>query len=312
VTVTRRPEEAPLTTMTTITASARPDRPTPERSLGPERPSRRRLAGPDLVLLICGLVIGFFVLAAIAPSLLTSHDPLAIDIRDSLRAPSAHHLLGTDQSGRDLYTRVVYGARQSLEIGLGATALSMSAAMLLGVTAGLSGRRVDGAINRFIEVLFSLPVLVLALLFVTVFGAGATTQMVAVGVGSAPGYARIIRGQVLSVRGTGYVEAAEALGHSYPAVIRRHILPNALRPMVVVVTLGIGQSIVWASGLAFLGLGVTPPAPEWGALLDAGRNYVTRAWWLEVMPGLAIVAFAIAITTLGRHLRRRLEGELTR
>jgi peptide/nickel transport system permease protein len=117
---------------------------------------------------------------------------------------------------------------------------------------------------------------------------------------------------VLSVRGAGYVEAAQALGHSYPRVIRQHIFPNAMRPMVVVITLGIGHSIVWASGLAFLGLGVAPPSSEWGALLNAGRNYVTRAWWLEVTPGLAIVLFTIAITTLGRCLRRRLEGEEAR
>jgi peptide/nickel transport system permease protein len=297
-----------VTTLTSAPAIAAP----PDRTGVPTSPARRRRHYPGPLVLLSALVVALFVVAAIAPSALASGDPLTIDIPHSLLAPSVHHLLGTDQSGRDLYTRVIYGARQSLEIGLGATALSMGLATVLGVTAGLAGGFVDGAINRFIEVLFSLPVLILALLFVTGFGAGVGTEMVAVGVGSAPGYARIIRGQVLSVRHTGYVEAAHALGHSYPRVIRRHILPNAMRPMVVVLTLGIGQSIVWASGLAFLGLGVSPPSPEWGALLDAGRNYVTRAWWLEVMPGLAIVLFAISVTALGRHLRQRLEGDLTR
>lgn len=268
--------------------------------------SRTRTWRPGLVL--AGLVLLFFVVAAIVPSLLASGKPTAIDLRSSLQAPSFDHLLGTDQNGRDLYTRVIHGARTSLLIGIGATALSTSIAVVLGVTAGLSGRFVDGLINRFLEVVFSFPVLLLALLFVTVFGASATTQIVAVGIGTAPGYARMIRGQVLAVRGSGYVEAAGALGHSYGKVIRRHIFPNAMRPLVVVVTLGVGQSIVWASGLAFLGLGVAPPSSEWGALLDAGKNYVQKAWWLEVMPGLAIVAFALAVTTLGRALQQRLEG----
>jgi peptide/nickel transport system permease protein len=188
----------------------------------------------------------------------------------------------------------------------------MSLAILLGGTAGLAGGKLDALINRGLEVVFALPVLLLALLLVTVFGASATTQIVAVGIGTAPGYARMIRGQVIAVRGAGYVEAAGALGHRYRRIVRQHIFPNAMRPLVVVVTLGVGQSIVWASSLAFLGLGVPPPAPEWGALLDAGKNYVTQAWWLEVMPGMATVLFALSVTTLGRHLQQRLEGGLQR
>ena len=258
------------------------------------------------------LYVLFIVVAAIAPSLLAAGSPTDIDLHAVLRAPSAGHLLGTDQAGRDLYARVVYGARQSLLIGLGATGLSMSLAILLGGTAGLVGGKLDALINRGLEVVFALPVLLLALLFVTVFGASATTQIVAVGIGTAPGYARMIRGQVIAVRGAGYVEAAGALGHAYPKIVWQHIFPNAMRPLVVVVTLGVGQSIVWASSLAFLGLGVPPPAPEWGALLDAGKNYVTQAWWLEIMPGLAIVLFALSVTTLGRHLQQRLEGGLQR
>jgi peptide/nickel transport system permease protein len=259
-------------------------------------------------LILGGLVVVFFAVAAIAPSLLTTRDPLQIDLAASLQSPSLAHLLGTDQSGRDVYTRIIYGARQSLLIGLGATALSITLAIILGVASGLGSRPVDLVINRIIEVLFSFPVLLLALLFVTIFGLSVTTEIVAVGIGTAPGYARMIRGQVLAVRGSGYVEAARALGHSSGRVAVRHIFPNAMRPLVAVVTLGVGQSIVWASGMAFLGLGVPPPTPEWGALLDAGRNYVTRAWWLEVMPGLAIVTIALAVTALGRYLQRRLEG----
>lgn len=257
-------------------------------------------------------IVGFFVVSALLPALLAPYDPFDVNLRDALQAPTLAHPLGTDQSGRDVLSRVIYGARESLYIGLAATALSLVIALVLGVAAGLSGKFTDGVINRFIEVLFAFPVLLLALLFVTVFGAGTTTLIVAVGVGTAPGYARMIRGQVLAVKNSGYVEAAGALGHSYPRIVRRHILPNAMRPLVVLLTLGVGQAIVWASGLAFLGLGVAPPSPEWGAQLDAGRTYITQAWWLEVMPGLAIVSFALALTAIGRWIQQRLEGGLQR
>jgi len=258
--------------------------------------------------ILAGLIVAFFVVAAIEPSLVASGNPDKISLEEVLQAPSSAHIFGTDQSGRDLYTRVIYGARESLLIGFGATALAMLLAIVLGGVAGLFGGIVDGVVNRGIEVLFAFPVLMLALLFVAVFGPSVRTEIVAVGISSAPGYARMIRGQVMAVRGSGYVEAAHALGHPYGRVVRVHIFPNAMRPLVVVATLGVGQSIVWASGLAFLGLGVPPPSPEWGALLDAGRDYITQAWWLEVMPGLAIVLFALSLTTIGRYLQRRLEG----
>ncbi len=257
---------------------------------------------------LSGIVVLFFVVAAVSPGLLQTHAPFKTDLPAILRPPSPAHWLGTDQIGRDTYSRIVQGTRQSLAIGLGATALSLTVAILLGVSAGLSGRLVDGVIGRFLDVLFAFPPLFLALLLVTVFGTSVTTEIVAVGIGTAPGYARMIRGQVLAVRGSGYVEAARVLGHAPSRVVRQHIVPNAMRPLIAMTTLGVGQAIVWASGLAFLGLGVAPPSPEWGALLDAGRNYVVRAWWLEVMPGLAIVLFALAVTVLGRHVQDRLEG----
>ena len=280
---------------------------------GPSQPSPliRNLRGwlrvpPGPALAIAVLL--FFIVAAIAPQVLAPADPFAIDLNAVLQPPSWQHPFGTDQSGRDLYTRVVHGTRESLLIGLGATALAMAVAVVLGVSSGLGGRFLDGLISRGLEVLFAFPVLLLAMLFVTIYGPSVTTQVIAVGLGTAPGYARMIRGQVLAVRTSGYVEAAHALGHSRWEVLRRHVFPNAMRPLVAVVTLGVGQSIVWASGLAFLGLGVAPPSPEWGALLDAGRMFITRAWWLEVMPGLAIVAVALAATSLGNYLQKKLEG----
>ena len=156
----------------------------------------------------------------------------------------------------------------------------------------------------------ALPGLLLALLFIAMLGPGARTEILAVALGSAVGYARMVRGQVLAVKDSGYVSAAVALGHSRRRIIVQHVFPNAMRPLVVLATMGVGQSIVWASSLSFLGLGVAPPAPEWGAMLDAGRDYVSTAWWLELFPGLAIVGCTLAVTVLGRHLQQRLEGRL--
>jgi peptide/nickel transport system permease protein len=269
---------------------------------------RRKLLRVPLPPAVAAVVLLFFVIAALAPQLLTTQDPLVIDLANSLQAPSLAHPFGTDQSGRDLFTRVVYGTRESLLIGLGATVLATAIALILGVTAGLGGRFSDGLISRGLEVLFAFPVLLLAMLFVTIYGPSVSTQIIAVGLGTAPGYARMVRGQVLAVRNSGYVEAAHALGHSRWTVLRQHVFPNAMRPLLAVITLGIGHSIVWASGLAFLGLGVAPPSPEWGALLDAGRMFITRAWWLEVMPGLTIVGIALAATSLGQFVQKKLEG----
>jgi peptide/nickel transport system permease protein len=254
------------------------------------------------------LIVLLAVVAAVAPGLLTGRSPTAIDLQHTLLAPSLHHLFGTDDAGRDQFTRVVYGARESLGIGLGATGLAMSIAIALGFAAGLAGGLADAVISRVLEVAFAFPVLLLALLLIAIRGPSVSTEIVAVGIGSAPGYARMVRGQVLNVRQADFIEAASALGHSRWAVIRRHLFPNAMRPLVAMITLGIGQSIVWASGLAFLGLGVAPPSPEWGALLDSGRLYITTSWWLEIMPGLVIVLVALSATALGRTLQHRLEG----
>jgi peptide/nickel transport system permease protein len=247
---------------------------------------------------------------AVVPSAFTSESPFDTDIEAAIQAPSLQHWFGTDASGRDIYTRVVFGARSSLLIGTGATALALVAAIVFGFAAGLGGRFTDGAISRFLEVVLALPGLLLALLFIAMLGPGVATEIVAVAIGSAAGYAWMVRGQVIAVRNSDYVKAATALGHERSRIIIRHVFPNAMRPLVVLATMGVGQSIVWASSLSFLGLGVAPPAPEWGAMLDAGRDFVSTAWWLELFPGLAIVGCTLAVTVLGRHLQQRIEGRL--
>ncbi|WP_222942161.1 ABC transporter permease [Protaetiibacter sp. SSC-01] len=265
----------------------------------------RRRPAPSLVASLA--LIAFLLVAAVWPAILSTHSPTANDFAAALQSPSLAHWFGTDEAGRDLYSRVVWGARESLLIGAGAATVSLSLAIVLGTAGALGGRVLSGAVGFVLEVAFAFPALLLALLLVAILGPSAWTQVLAVGIGTAPGYARIVRGQVLAARTSGYVEAAVALGHPRWRIVLRQILPNALRPLVAIFALSVGQSIVWASSLAFLGLGVAPPSSEWGALLDAGRAYITRAPWLVVIPGLVIVALALAATSLGGHLRTALE-----
>jgi len=297
--------------MTAANDSALQDSPTASPVQSPAQPTSTRAhrsirVRPTVALALA--VVGFLAVAALAPRLLATHDPTALDLMASLQGPSTEHWFGTDESGRDLFSRVVHGTRESLAIGLGAAGLSLALALVLGALAALAGRFVSATVNRFVEILFAFPTLLFALLLVAILGPSATTQIVAVGVGSAPGYARIVRGQILAARRSGYVEAAIALGHPRGVILRQHVIPNAVRPLVAVFTLCVGQSIVWASGLSFLGLGVAPPSSEWGALLDAGRAYVTHAPWLVVIPGLVIVTLALAATAIGKDIQARLES----
>ena len=259
--------------------------------------------------LLAGIVALFFVVAAVAPALLATHDPFTTDLTHALQAPSLAHWLGTDDIGRDLYSRIIWGTRQSLLIGIGAMAIALLGAVVLGFSAALGPRWLAEPINRLLEILLAFPTLLLALLFVALLGPSASSLLLSVGIGTAPGYARLVRAQALQVRQSGYVEAAHALGHPWHRLFLQHIAPNVFRPLFSLVALGIGQSVVWASGLSFLGLGVVPPSPEWGALLEAGKINVTVAWWLEVLPGIAIVLVALSFTQLGRYIQQRAEGE---
>lgn len=247
----------------------------------------------------------FLAIAAFAPGLIAPGDPIAIDPRAAFTPPSPGHWLGTDESGRDVYTRLVHGAASSLLIGVAATAIGLTLGTLLGLVAGLAGRAADAVVGRVLEVLFAFPSLLLALLVIVVAGPGPLPATIAVGLSTAPGYARIVRGQVLRIRSSGFVETARLLGHSPGRIVARSVLPNLASELLMLATLGVGQAVVWASTLSFLGLGAQPPAPEWGAMLNAGRIYIQTAWWLTVMPGLMIVGTIITATVLGRRLAAR-------
>ncbi|SRR5690625_386196 len=259
----------------------------------------RRL-GPGGV--VSGAVVVLVLLAAVWPTLLAPGDPTAVAPAEAYSPPGPDAPLGTDASGRDVYTRVVHGAGQSLGVGAAATAIGLALGVVLGFGAALGPRWLDAALSRVIEVLFSLPSLVLALLLVAVLGAGVGPSVIAVGLATAPGYARILRARAQSVARSPYVTAARLEGVSAPRAFVRHVLPNTVWPLVAVATLGIGQAIVWVSALSYLGLGALPPSPEWGAMLNAGRLHITTAWWLTVAPGLAITVTAAALTFLGRRL----------
>lgn len=265
---------------------------------------------PVLVWLSIAMLL-FMIWASIAPATLAHHSPLETDLLDTLASFSAGHWFGTDEIGRDLYTRLVYGARESFLIGLLAMLIAIVFAVPLGFLAALAPSWARHAVDRFIEVLLSFPTLLIALLFVTILGQSPFNVAVAVGIGSAPGYARLVRGQTLLVRGSAYVEAAIALGHSRAQVLFQHVIPNAIRPLIPVTGLGIGEAIVWSSSLSFLGLGVKPPSSEWGALLASGKAQLLDAPWLIVVPGTAVVLVALSFSTVFGYIQARLEGDKT-
>ncbi|WP_159612691.1 ABC transporter permease [Glutamicibacter sp. JC586] len=252
---------------------------------------------------ICSIVvIGIWLLMALAPSLLAPGDPLAINPTEAFAKPGFAHFFGTDESGRDIYTRVIHGAGDSLAIGLAATALGMGLAIVLGTIAALSPRWLDEIILRVLEALYAIPSLLMALLIIAFTGPGVGPAIVAVGLSTAPGYARLVRSQIRTLKNSEMLEASTVLGRSTWLKVRNHLIPNALKPLLALVTLGIGQAVIWAAALSFLGLGTPPPAPEWGAMLSAGRTYLHLAWWMSLFPGLAIVAVAVCATLIGRAL----------
>jgi peptide/nickel transport system permease protein len=255
--------------------------------------------GPAGAVAALGLLL--IVTAVVAPRLLAPVDPLAISPAEAFSPPSWAHPFGTDESGRDLFARVVHGTAASAGIGLAATGIGIAAGLVLGFAGALGPRWLDAAIARVVEVLFALPTLVLALLLVAVLGPGTQASVLAIGVATAPGYARILRSRVRGVARSDYVRYARHEGAGAATVFVRHIAPNTLWPLVATATLGVGQAIVWVSALSFLGLGALPPSPEWGAMLNAGRVYISTAWWMTVLPGLAIVATATVLTVLGRR-----------
>lgn len=246
------------------------------------------------------LVVAFALTAALLPQWLTSFDPYATSPTDKLTVPNAVHWFGTDELGRDLYTRVVYGASLSVQAALLAVGIALAGGLSLGVLAGFAGGRLDAAIMRVIDVLLALPGLLLALAIVTAIGFGTVPVALAVGVGIIPGFARTTRAEVLRVKTLPYVEAARLGGASWGRTLLRHVLPNAWGPVAVLATLDFGAAILATAGLSFLGFGAAPPAAEWGTLIANGRHFLVTAPWVSLLPGLFVVAVVFSLNHLAR------------
>ena len=234
------------------------------------------------------------------------------DLVASFEPPSWEHPLGTDDFGRDILSRIIYGARVSLQVGMFAVSLAMVSGGMLGAIAGYYGGRVDNVIMRAMDVLLSIPQILLAIAIAAALGPGLLNLTVAVGIAALPTFARVVRGAVLSIVGQEYIEAAHCMGASDASIIIRHILPNCSAPIIVQATLRVGQAILAAAALSFLGLGIQPPYPEWGGMLAGSRGYVRDYAYMTIFPGLAIMITIMALNFLGDGLRDAMDPKLKR
>lgn len=250
----------------------------------------------------------FVAAATFWPQLVTTDNPLLADPIKSQLPPSAEHWFGTDHLGRDVFSRVVYGARYSILIGVSAIAIAALAGSFLGLVAGLARGVIDEVISRFLDVVSSFPDLLLALVLISFTGPGTVNLIFALGVASVPRFARVVRAQTFVIAKSGYVEQAKTFGLKRNTLISRHILPHAIAQVPILATIGLGSTIIQAAGLSFLGMGPQPPTPEWGAMLAEARNYLRVAWWIGVWPGVAITLTVIAISILGKRWQLAFEG----
>ncbi len=249
------------------------------------------------------VILGLFVLLALAAPLVAPHDPITLYPEAILQSPSWRFPLGTDELGRDVLSRVIFGSRISLQVGLVTVGIALGVGTVLGLLAGYYGGRLDMTVMTAMDILLAFPQILLALAILAALGPSLTHAMVSVGVSAIPVYARTARGSTLSVKAEEFVDAARAVGASDFQIVARHILPNVLAPLVVLATAGLGISILIASGLSYLGLGAQPPTPEWGAMLSEARTYLRTAWWMATFPGLAIMFVVLASNLLGDWLR---------
>jgi peptide/nickel transport system permease protein len=268
------------------------------------RLQRNRLAMTGLA-----LVLGLFAVALLAP-VLAPQDPNFIDLKQVLMPPSPDHLLGTDTLGRDVLSRIIYGARISLLVGFVAVGIATLIGILVGSLAGYYGGLVDTVLMRLVDLMLCFPTLFLILAVIAVLGPSIWNIMVVIGVTGWMGVARLVRAEFLSLREREFVAAARALGASDARLIFRHLLPNALTPVMVSATLGVAGAILVESSLSFLGLGVQPPTPSWGNILTMGKDNIEIAWWLSLFPGLAILVTVMSYNLLGEGIREAIDPRL--
>ena len=274
-----------------------------------ERPWRlalRRLARRRMALVGLAVVV-FFIAVAVAAPLLAPYDPLATDWRAVRKPPSFLHLFGTDELGRDVLARLIWGARSSLMAGLVSVSIAVGVSVPLGLVSGYLGGAVDGLLMRVIDAMLAIPFLILAIALAAFLGPNLINAMIAIGIAQTPIFTRLTRGQVLAVKHEDYIEAARAVGNSHRRIVLRHILPNVLAPILVQATLAIAAAIIAEAALSFLGLGQQPPAPSWGSMLNIASHFLIQAPWMAVWPGLAIFSLVLSFNLLGDGLRDALD-----
>ena len=292
-----------------------------EENLTPELVVRKRRSPFVDVLLrlsksplaMFGLAIIFvLVFCAIFAEVISPYSPIKQDLMHMFETPSSSHWLGTDEFGRDILSRLIYGARVSLQVGFIAVGIALITGGMLGAISGYYSGKLDNIIMRVMDVLLSIPQTLLAIAIVAALGPSLMNLMIAVGISAVPTYARIVRGSVLSIRSMEFIEAARAAGSSDLRIILKHIIPNSMAPIIVQSTLGVASAILNAAGLSFIGLGIQPPNPEWGAMLSGGRQYIRDFPHMTLYPGLAIMLTILALNFLGDGLRDALDPKLKR
>ncbi|MDQ6925210.1 MAG: ABC transporter permease [Candidatus Eremiobacteraeota bacterium] len=252
-------------------------------------------------------VVAAIVLLAIFAGLIAPSDPLAQHVAQGAQAPTGAHWFGTDKLGRDVFARILYGARISIRIGFVAVGLAITAGTAIGLVAGYAGKRTDSVLMGAMDVMLAFPSIILAIAITTILGPSINNLMIAVGIVYVPQYARLARSSVLGVKEHEYIEAARAIGARTPAILARHVLPNILAPLLVQATLGVATAELEAAGLSYLGLGARPPAPEWGAMLNDARDYWLSAPWALIFPGVSITVLVLGFNLLGDGLRDALD-----
>jgi peptide/nickel transport system permease protein len=255
-------------------------------------------------------IIALLVLTAVGCQWLAPLDPIQQTLADRLLAPSFHHFMGTDQYGRDVFSRLLYGSRISLAVGLVAVSIYIFIGTFVGAVAGYYGGVIDALLMRLVDVLLCIPTFFLILMVIAFIGPSIMNVMIIIGLTSWTDVARLVRGEVLSLKEREFVQVAKVIGMKDVRIIMKHILPNAMGPILVVATLGIGGAILTESSLSFLGLGVQPPTPSWGNMLQEGKDHLTDAWWLVTFPGLAIFITVLGYNLLGEGLRDLLDPRL--
>jgi len=269
----------------------------------------KRLKRHKLATVGAVIIISLILIAILAP-FICPYNPLKQNYDELLLPPSTKHWLGTDDLGRDILSRIIHGSRYALLIGVAIVMIEMAIGVTLGLIAGYYGGIIDTAIMRFVDIMLSLPMLVLGLAIAGALGGGLLNVILAIGVIGWVEFSRLIRGEVLSVRASTFVEAARATGTSNFRILIRHILPNTVASIIVLATLMIPDAILTSAALSFLGIGAQPPTPEWGLILSSGRNYLSTAWWIATFPGLAIMLTVLGFNFFGDGLRDALEPKL--